>query len=311
MICQISHQTSDLSSKDVTALIDGDSFLYRAGFAVEKTKYLVEDGTGNNVVFPNNAKAAKALESERPTVIWTRKELGTLADATAILDGMINRALGAIGAKNHFVYISASVGNFRDVVATIKRYKGNRDGLSRPVYYSDLRDYLVSTHYAIVTRGEEADDQLSWVARQVFRDQKRPYVIVGIDKDLKQIPGDHYDWVEEKAETITEDEARINFWSQTLSGDPGDNIGGVWGLGPKKASNFIVQCNALSDEEMWPKIVRKYKESQKIADCPYKDLDAETVALETARLVRLRQTNEDVLWTPRKGKAKDNAEEKE
>jgi len=282
---------------DNVALIDGDSFLYRAGFAVERTKYLVTwKEHGDHVVCAEFDSAVEAKKVDGGT-IWTRKELGTLADAVAVLEALLKDAIDATGFKDYFVYLSPSTGNFRDSLGTLRKYKGNRDGASRPVYYPDLREYLLTKHNAIVARGEEADDQISWVARKWYK-EGRNYCIVGIDKDLKQIPGRHYDWVNKEHFTLTEDEARLLYWAQVLSGDSGDNVAGCWKLGPTKAERFLLECDEFSDAAMWPKILRKYKESQKHADCPYKDIDHSLVALETARLIRLRQEVNEPLWTP-------------
>jgi 5'-3' exonuclease len=111
--------------------------------------------------------------------------------------------------------------------------------------------------------------------------------------------------VDDESKNLSDDEAKLWYWAQVLAGDPGDNVSGCWGLGLAKASKFLVQCNGLNDDEMWPKIVRKYKDSQKLEDCPYKDKDAASVALETARLIRLRQEMNEPLWTPKLRKEKD------
>lgn len=289
---------------DKFALIDGDSFLYRAGFAVEKTKYLVEEkaveslgGSGEYLTGYREVNSAKEAKEAKPVQIWTRKELGTLADAVAVLDGMIRKAIDAVGYKDYYLYLTPSTGNFRDAIGTIRKYKGNRDTSSRPFYYPDLREHLLAAHQAIVARGEEADDQISWVARKFYKEQ-REFVIIGIDKDLLQIPGRHYNWVDDEHKELSEDEARLFYWAQVLAGDSGDNVPGCYGLGLKKAEHFLVQCNGFSDASMWPKIVRKFRDSQRLADCPYKELDAEQVALETARLVRLRQEVNEPLWNP-------------
>lgn len=274
------------------ALIDGDSFLYRAGFAVEKTKYLVR----LKETYCELAPSAKEASAMQGLDVWTRKELGTVDDAIAIIDSMLRTAIEKVGNPVHFVYLSPSTGNFRDTLATLRKYKGNRDGRSRPVYYSDLREHLRTSWSAVIAVKEEADDHISWVSRFNRESGKEP-VIVGIDKDLRQIPGDHYDWVKDEHFTITEDEARLAFWEQVLAGDEGDNVTGCWGLGEKGARKFLQRCHSLSDEDIWPKIVRKYEDSKKKEGCPYVDKDAEEVALETARLVRLRQKVSEI-WTP-------------
>src|SRR6478609_6438642 len=38
--------------------------------------------------------------------------------------------------------------NFRDKVATIQIYKGNRDPANKPKYYSEIREYMISRHKA-------------------------------------------------------------------------------------------------------------------------------------------------------------------
>lgn len=282
------------------ALIDGDSFLYRAGFAVEKTKHMVswvdiDDGLVKCKEM-ENATLARAGSAASGGIIWSRRELGTREDALACLDNMILSAVKEAGCDDSWVYLTPMVGNFRDSIATIQKYKGERG--NRPYYYSDLREHCIHKHRAIVARMQEADDQISWVARGLLV-QGISFVIVGNDKDLQQIPGEHYDWITGTRKTISEDESKLWFWAQVLAGDSGDNIGGCYGLGLRKASNFLVGLDGLSEEEVWPKIVRKYRDSQKLKDCPYKDLDPESIALETARLVRLRQTMDEPLWTPR------------
>ncbi|MDD9803164.1 MAG: hypothetical protein OXU53_11530, partial [Deltaproteobacteria bacterium] len=81
-------------------------------------------------------------------------------------------------------------GNFRkDLYAN---YKSNR------VTKDDIKDYLNYGHKhmlekydAVQADGMEADDLVSIWAYEA-REEEVPYVIAGIDKDLKQIPGNHY-----------------------------------------------------------------------------------------------------------------------
>jgi hypothetical protein len=64
-------------------------------------------------------------------------------------------------------------------------------------------------------------------------------LICSIDKDLKQIPGLHYNYNKEEYSEVSEEEAVYNLALQTLIGDNGDNIKVNHGLGPKKASIII------------------------------------------------------------------------
>jgi len=56
--------------------------------------------------------------------------------------------------------ILSGPGNFRDSIATIKPYKGNRDPTHIPVHYSAIRQYMIDQYCAVVIHGREADDEV-------------------------------------------------------------------------------------------------------------------------------------------------------
>ena len=111
-------------------------------------------------------------------------------------------------------------GNYRELVASIQEYKGNRIQ-EKPFYYQDIRDYLVNVHKAEVVTGMEADDI---VGIRQYAKTDRSTCIVGQDKDLRCIPGHHYDPVKEEYFYMTLPESNYFFWSQVLTGDRVDNI---------------------------------------------------------------------------------------
>lgn len=287
---------------DRIALIDGDSMVYRAGFAVEKTKYLVEtqdtDNGGLTIYIP--CDSAADTRHWDGAIVWKRQELGKLSDAQNTIDGWIDGCIALLGVTEYRVLLSPSVGNFREQIATILPYKGNRNSRSRPFYYSDLRDYLISHYQAQVVTGEEADDRLSYAQRSC-RDLGIESYVVGHDKDLLQIPGKHYDYVAGELFEITPDQGRMSLWMQVLMGDPGDNVGGCFGIGYQKAKNRIkkwIEEEHLDDLELWDRTIEEYAKSQKKKGCPYAHLDAQDVVEETYWLVRLKQTpNEMNPWT--------------
>lgn len=287
------------------ALIDGDTLLYRAGFAVEKVKYLVElpfefdpNSDSPSPTFIHVASWKDAKEYGDKVTIWTRKEIGSLEDAISRLNATIERICTRVQSSQCFTYLSPNAGNFRDSLGTIRKYKGNRDSTSRPFYYGELREHLIKHHRATVAVGEEADDMLSWVANKYGERS----VVCGTDKDLEQIPGVHYNYDTDELYSVSEVEAGMAFWMQVLCGDPGDNVPGCWKMGFTKAKNRVADWfeGGLSEASMWEATVLQYKNSQKLKECPYKDKDPEAVALETARLVRLRREPDEKLWTPRK-----------
>ena len=133
------------------------------------------------------------------------------------------------------LYLTGS-GNFRENLATIKKYKGNRDPNHRPKYYTEIKEYLVQRWGAEVIHGKEADDAL---AEEQWKNKDKSTVIVSIDKDLDMIPGFHYNWVKGVFYYVTIDEANLAFFRQMLVGDTTDNIPGITGVGPKTTAKLL------------------------------------------------------------------------
>lgn len=67
----------------------------------------------------------------------------------------VNNIWDAFGVKGE-LFLTGK-GNYREYVASIQEYKGNRIQ-EKPFYYQDIRDYLVNVHKAQVITGMEADD---------------------------------------------------------------------------------------------------------------------------------------------------------
>ena len=129
-------------------------------------------------------------------------------------------------------------GNFRKDI--YPDYKANRPNLA-----DDMKEALTYGHKhmeekwgAIRADGMEADDLVSIWAYEA-RELEEPYVIVGIDKDLKQIPGNHYNFKKREHCFVDDDLANYNLMVQCLTGDTSDNIPGIRGIGPKKAERIL------------------------------------------------------------------------
>lgn len=131
-------------------------------------------------------------------------------------------------------------GNFRFNI--YPEYKANRKDLEKPKYLKQAYAYLVHFWNGTVVNGVEADDMVAIRATELGDD----CVIVGIDKDLRQIAGTHYNWKKREFETITPEQADYNFWMQMLTGDTSDNIKGVKGIGPKKAEKLLGEFSSLN-----------------------------------------------------------------
>ena len=131
-------------------------------------------------------------------------------------------------------------GNFREQLATLRPYKGNRDASHKPKYYREIKDYLVTVWHAEVVSGREADDALGCAQTAAEPDTT---VIVSIDKDLDNIPGHHYNWRKKEYYYVDQSTSDRLFWTQVLTGDGTDNIPGVPGTGIKTAEKLIAKSD--------------------------------------------------------------------
>ena len=147
-------------------------------------------------------------------------------------------------------------GNFRKDI--YKLYKSNRPELSQ-----ELRDslnygykHIVKRWNAIPADGMEADDLVSIWAYEA-REIDSQYIVVGIDKDLLQIPGNHYNFNKKIHRFIDDDEAYKLLMLQCLTGDRTDNIPGIKGIGPKKAEKIL---EGINTNIMWRHVKKAWQE---------------------------------------------------
>jgi len=151
-------------------------------------------------------------------------------------------------------YFLTGKGNFRELVAVTAEYKGNRSG-SKPIHYNAIRNHLVEAWGAIVVEGMEADDAIATAMTQTDHEG----VIVSLDKDFDQVPGEHYNFVKKQSYNVTPDEGTRFLYEQILTGDRVDNIIGIKGIGPKKARALLEDCE--SEYDMFNACVQAYEKS--------------------------------------------------
>lgn len=163
---------------------------------------------------------------------------------------MVDTILKEVSASEFKVFISGET-NFRDQI--YPDYKANRKGKPRPKWLYDCKEYLVKEWQAEVTEGYEADDALGIVQSAYFSDNAEfggtPHdcIICSIDKDLLQVPGQHYNFVRKERSIVTIHQGWYNFYCSLLVGDPTDNIGGCPGIGKKKAPRILEGCETPED----------------------------------------------------------------
>lgn len=272
---------SDLKPK---LLIDADCLAYRAGFATDKTKYLViypDNGVcSSGAKLHDDAKSAKEDALRTEGTIWSRKECEPEDKAIMLVDIMLSDIRARYPGYKSVICLSG-VGNFRHSISTRANYKGNRAGASQPTHLKAIRNHLILNHGALVSFHEEADDLLG-----ILMTEHPGSVCCSIDKDLLQLPGIHYDFVKKEETTISPKEAVINFYSQVISGDTTDNIPGATGYGPIKARAAL--AGARSPWECWQAALGIYTRE-------FGDISGPLFALECSRLVYVRR-KEGELW---------------
>lgn len=162
------------------------------------------------------------------------------------MDGMLQRILEETGAETHQLYLTGK-GNFRENIATIKPYKGQRPQ-EKPYWYQHVKDFLIYHRDAEVIEGMEADDAMGIA-------QTDSTVICSLDKDLDMIPGYHYNWNKEGVWYQDETTALHCFYCQLLTGDSTDNIPGLYGVG--KSSTLLRNIKCLDSECSMYALVRE------------------------------------------------------
>lgn len=152
-------------------------------------------------------------------------------------------------------------GNFRNDITDT--YKGNRRELEEHIKQclGYAHEHLQEAYGAIRCDGMEADDMVAIWAWECIRD-KKPYVVVHIDKDLNMIPGAHYNFVKKQHYMVDYEEAHSNFLKQILTGDSADNIPGVHGIGPKKSEKLL---EGLAFDRKWPKVKEQWTSKSQMA----------------------------------------------
>ena len=229
-------------------LIDIDSAVFKAGCANEARGY--------NVVDIDDVTVVHSCQYKKDAVAFV-EGLGGLQEGVRIepykaakgpeshsiqnVDTIVKGIIKQYPRVEYEMYISGK-GNFRYDVHP--EYKANRDSFARPLHEQIIRERLISHWGAEVVDGEEVDDKVSYLGY----DRPDDRIIVSIDKDLDNTPGRHYNYDKKEEYLITHDEGNYNFALQLLTGDSGDNIPGLPGVGKVGAAEILPYPHADWEE---------------------------------------------------------------
>lgn len=245
-------------------LIDADVVCYRCGFAAEKKHRAVqEDGSIEHT-------------REVQPLPFALQNVNTVMES-------FQRKFDKIE-----VYLSGK-NNWRKEFATVLPYKGNRSVFARPFHYHTIREHLIHRWGAVLSSDREADDDIGVRAT----DGENEYCIVSIDKDLKQIPGQHFNWVKNEYTSVNERDGIRFFYEQCLIGDSTDNIGGVFGIGPVTARKLLAGC--AKERALWQTVRKCWLDHYPVAYTG--GHDTTRALLETAQLLWISRTGR-LRWSP-------------
>jgi hypothetical protein len=226
---------------------DADLLVYRCAFAAEKKhRYLtVYDDYDEETI--SHWAAARDMKDHIETLPkGTRYEVEAVREAEPVENALflVPRMVDAVLEKlacsesDLIMYLSGS-DNFRDGVATIKPYKGNRDKAERPVHGPAIRKFIKDKYNTKVSVEEEADDEIGYSHYAMYCQDPHSSLICTVDKDMDMIPGMHYNFVKEESYFVDEDQADRIFYMQLLTGDGVDNIPGLPRVGPATAAKML------------------------------------------------------------------------
>ena len=244
-----------------TVLIDGDIVVYRACAACERD---IRWDEFNHVLQSNEEEAWDAV--------------------TSIMRGITD------GVGSNRVAIALSGGdNFRKRLSpTYKRHRGRK-----PLGYVSIRERMESVWDCKSVETLEGDDLMGiWQTGGKLSDT----IIWSIDKDMRGIPGKHWDVKSGKVVEVSLDEANYFWMTQVLTGDTADGYPGLPGCGPKTAEKLLGLIGK-SLSELWTHVVDAYSA---------KGLGEEDALLQAqlARILRAEdwdsEHKEVKLWTPQR-----------
>jgi DNA polymerase-1 len=219
-----------------------------------------------------------------------------IAEAYAHAMNRIEMIMQETGCADFELHFTGGRKSFRYTIVA-DNYKANRqvEGVRTIYGIWPLKQEFLQKHAgkAFLNEEYEADDAV--VTLKKFHPDK--YILCAVDKDvLYSLPGRHFNYysslkygIQMKFIEVDEDVALKHHYRQCLTGDAGDNIIGLKGIGPKTADKLLANCT--THQECWNVVVEQY--ALKGRD----ELDAIT----NMRLANMQQLNENmevVLWKP-------------
>lgn len=164
----------------------------------------------------------------RPCCVFNEDDDYSRKMIQKLINRKIDELMVAAGCNKYIMFVTTKF-NFRDQL--VDDYKGNRKDVERPVNLSWAKKWATEELNTEFVKGLEADDLLGiYMADDT--------VLWSLDKDLRQIPGEHLDDDTQQIKVVTEEgelvdrgkkvyfTGMVGFYYQCLIGDSTDHIVG-------------------------------------------------------------------------------------
>jgi len=278
---------------DKIALVDADTVIFASCSVLEQVEELLPTDFYTDEEW-KEIVADPGYSEERHTLSYINME-EAVTHSLEKLDYILART----GCKDWELHFTIGRESFPYTMVD-KNYKGNRKDGVAPYGLRELKEEFAKRYTEKVTLNTKWEADHIVVCKK--RDNWDDYVLCAVDKDvLKGLPGKHFNYyqsirygIDMKWVENTEEEAMKRYYVQTLTGDAGDNVIGLHGIGPKKAEKALAKC--VNEAECWAKVVEIYEKNDRgIVD-----------AITNMRLVDMRQLKlidgeyEVDLWMPPK-----------
>jgi len=222
------------------------------------------------IVYKSCAAAESEVDFGDDIILVTSK----FSDAYNATKRELTRIQNKFGSFSDIILFFSDSVNFRKEI--LPDYKGHRNR-KKPCGYKRVINKLKTEFEVIIMPEIEADDALG-----IYATQYPGNIIVSPDKDLKQIPGQLYNF--DETFTITPEAGAKWHLIQTLAGDQTDGYPGVPGIGVKRAETLFEK-----DGYSWKTVLAAFEDKGYTA----------LTALTNARLARIL-TVDDYDFTKKK-----------
>jgi hypothetical protein len=227
------------------ALIDGDVIAHRS---CETRSIGIPPAGIESLVYITDPKEREEVSNERDVEFLNKawglfiKEMESILENTWAED---------------FLMAVKHPENFRKDMFPEYKIGRHKDPSKMNRFVPMIRRLAVEEGLAIYATGREADDLLRFWANQAVA-ASEDFVIASVDKDLRCIPGKHYNPRTQELTQVSALEATRLFYKQLLMGDQSDSIPGLPRVGPVKADKVLAGLE--SEEEMQAAVVFMYQD---------------------------------------------------